>query len=294
MNWSGSGYQKANGEGRDNAQRLAAGRKGTAVWTMESADHQTQTGNAPILRRQGGSPQSRGSWAVHHDRGFLNHLRSYAALFARMDVVRMLCIHQVSNKWRQAQDFFHAFVRSMQAQCRRSGANEVLPAAGGHGSQDNMKRWDRRNCCFSTRLEKHTLELDMRGCIANGKTEIGCFRLEKRRCQRLRLRPTRSVNRILLSVILTHFQGENRSISCFHLLFHLLFHLSATAKYPQSSQLPLIGAAIGDGRWDGKWAVATPLFDGNCRPGTLRVPLAFTSLQGRHRPFPLSSAATQM
>ena len=43
---------------------------------------------------------------------FLNHLRSYAALFARMDVIRMLYIHQVSNKWKQAQDLFHAFVRS--------------------------------------------------------------------------------------------------------------------------------------------------------------------------------------
>jgi hypothetical protein len=43
---------------------------------------------------------------------FLNHLRSYATLFARMDVIRMLYIHQVSNKLKQAQDLFHAFVRS--------------------------------------------------------------------------------------------------------------------------------------------------------------------------------------
>jgi hypothetical protein len=28
---------------------------------------------------------------------FLNHLRTYAALFARMDVIRMLYIHQLSN-----------------------------------------------------------------------------------------------------------------------------------------------------------------------------------------------------
>lgn len=43
---------------------------------------------------------------------FLNHLRNYAGLFARMEVIRMLYIYQVSNKWKQAQDLFHAFVRS--------------------------------------------------------------------------------------------------------------------------------------------------------------------------------------
>ncbi len=43
---------------------------------------------------------------------FLNHLRTYAALFARMDEIRMLYIYQVSNKWKQAQDLFNAFVRS--------------------------------------------------------------------------------------------------------------------------------------------------------------------------------------
>ena len=127
----------------------------------------------------------------------------------------------------------------------------------------------------------------MRGCIANGKTEIGClFRLEKRRCQPLRLRPTRSVKRMLLLVIWTEFQGENRPIWCFHLLFHPSFHLAATAKYPQQQQLASGSAALGDGRGDGKWAVATPLFDGKCRPGALRVPRGFALLQGRHRPFP--------
>jgi hypothetical protein len=110
----------------------------------------------------------------------------------------------------------------------------------------------------------------MRGCIANGKTEIGFFRLEKRRCQPLRLRPTRSVNRMLPSVIWTEFQGENRPIWCFHLLFHPSFHLAATAKYPHNSRLACGNATYGDGRWDGKWAVATPIFDGNCRPDAPR------------------------
>src|SRR4026208_1596883 len=101
----------------------------------------------------------------------------------------------------------------------------------------------------------------MRGCIANGKTEIGFFRLEKRRCQPRRLRPTKSVNRMLLSVILTERQGENRPCCCFLLLFQLSFHLEATAKYSHSSQLASISAELVGGRGDGKWAVAPPLFD---------------------------------
>ena len=134
---------------------------------------------------------------------FLNHLRSYAALFARMDVIRMLYIHQVSNKWKQAQDLFHAFVRSgCKLGARRSGPREVLPVARSLGVKTVRKGGIDGACCFSTRPGKSTQELDMRGCIANGKTEIGFFRLEKRRCQPLRLRPTRSVNRMLLSVIL--------------------------------------------------------------------------------------------
>ena len=92
---------------------------------------------------------------------------------------------------------------------------------------------------------------------------------------------------MLLSVIWTEFQGENRPIWCFHLLFHPSFHLAATAKYPQSSQLACVSAVLGDGRGDGKRAVATPLFDGKCRPGALRVPRGFALLQGRHRPFPV-------
>lgn len=66
---------------------------------------------------------------------FLNHLRTYASLFARMDVIRMLYIHQVSNKWKQAQDLFHAFVRSG---CKLGAddldlTGEVLPGSGGVG-----------------------------------------------------------------------------------------------------------------------------------------------------------------
>ena len=150
-----------------------------------------------------------------------------------------------------------------------------------------MRRWDRGSCCSQPGPEKVRRRFDMRGCIANGKTEIGFFRLEKRRCQPLRLRPTRSVNRMPLSVIWTELQGENRPIGCFHLLFHLSFHLEATAKYSHSSQLASISAVLVGGRRDGKWAVATPLFGGNCRPGALRVPLGFALLRGRHRPFPV-------
>ena len=42
---------------------------------------------------------------------FLNHLRTYAALFSRLPVVRMLYIYQASNKWKQAQDLFHALMK---------------------------------------------------------------------------------------------------------------------------------------------------------------------------------------
>jgi len=92
---------------------------------------------------------------------------------------------------------------------------------------------------------------------------------------------------MLISVIWTEFQGENRPIWCFHLLFHPSFHLAATAKYPQSNQLACDSAAFGDGRGDGKWAVATPLFDGKRRPGALRVPRRFALLQGvATAPFP--------
>ena len=116
------------------------------------------------------------------------------------------------------------------------------------------------------------------------KRRSGSFGWRRRKCQ-LRLRPTRSVKRMLPSVIWTEFQGENRPIWCFHLLFHPSFHPSATAKFLQNSRLARISAVLGDGPGDGKWAVATPLFDGNCRPGVLRVPRGFASLQGRHRPF---------
>jgi hypothetical protein len=43
---------------------------------------------------------------------FLSHLRMYARLFAQMEVIRMVYIYYVSNKWKQAQDLFHCFVRS--------------------------------------------------------------------------------------------------------------------------------------------------------------------------------------
>ena len=43
---------------------------------------------------------------------FLNHLQTYAPLFSRLPVVRMLYIYQTSNRWKQAQDLFHAFVKS--------------------------------------------------------------------------------------------------------------------------------------------------------------------------------------
>ena len=134
----------------------------------------------------------------------------------------------------------------------------------------------------------------MRGCTTNEKTKIGFFRLEKKRCHRLPSRPTRSVNHMLHSVIWTEFQGENRLTWCFHLLFHPSFHLAAPAKVPQNSQLACGSVAFGDGRGDGKRAVATPLFDGNCRPGALQVPRGFASLQGRHRPFPVFGVADVM
>ncbi len=95
---------------------------------------------------------------------------------------------------------------------------------------------------------------------------------------------------MLLSEIWTEFQGENRPIGCFHLLFHPSFHLEATAKYLQSMQLASTSAVLGDGRGDGKRAVATPHFDSLRRPGALRVPRGSALLQGRHRPFPVPLA----
>ena len=136
-----------------------------------------------------------------------------------------------------------------------------------------MKRWDRRNCCFSAKRGKSMQELDMRDCFANGKTEIGFFRLEKRRCQPRRLRHTRSVNRMLLLVIWTEFQGENRPIWCFHLLFHPSFHLAATAKYPHSSQLACGSAAFGNGRGAGNGRWRPPFLTATAVP----VPFGFRS-----------------
>jgi len=43
---------------------------------------------------------------------FLNHLRLYAALLSHLDVIRMVYIYHVSNKWKQAEDLFHSFVRA--------------------------------------------------------------------------------------------------------------------------------------------------------------------------------------
>ena len=42
---------------------------------------------------------------------FLNYLRLYAGLFARLDEVRLLYIHHSSSKWKQAKELFHAFVK---------------------------------------------------------------------------------------------------------------------------------------------------------------------------------------
>jgi hypothetical protein len=43
---------------------------------------------------------------------FLNHLKLYARLFTRMEVIRLVYVYYVSSKWKQAQDLFHCFVRS--------------------------------------------------------------------------------------------------------------------------------------------------------------------------------------
>ena len=88
----------------------------------------------------------------------------------------------------------------------------------------------------------------------------------------------------------TECRGDNRSVGWFQGLFQLAFHPAWTAKFPQDRQIARRSAAFGDGRGDGKRAVATPLFDGKCRPGALRVPRGFALLQGRHRPFPQCEA----
>ena len=90
---------------------------------------------------------------------------------------------------------------------------------------------------------------------------------------------------MLLLVTLTKFQGENRPILSFHLFFHPEFHPGPTAKYPQRREIACGSAALGDGGGDGERAVATPLFDGKCRPSALGVSRGFALLQGRHRPF---------
>jgi hypothetical protein len=94
------------------------------------------------------------------------------------------------------------------------------------------------------------------------------------------------------SVSWTECRGDNRSVGWFQGFFQSAFHPGWTPKLPQNRQIACGSAAFGDGRGDGKRAVATPLFDGNCRPGALRVPLGFALLQGRHRPFPVPHRPT--
>jgi hypothetical protein len=43
---------------------------------------------------------------------FVNHLRLYAPLFGRLKAVSLVYIYCVSNKWKQAEDLFGAFVRA--------------------------------------------------------------------------------------------------------------------------------------------------------------------------------------
>lgn len=43
---------------------------------------------------------------------FLNHLRLYGTLLSRLEEIRMVYIYYASNKWKQAQDIFHSFVRA--------------------------------------------------------------------------------------------------------------------------------------------------------------------------------------
>src|SRR5207247_2497778 len=111
---------------------------------------------------------------------------------------------------------------------------------------------------------RNTQEPDMKRCIASGKTEIGRpqwgFHSAKKGFRPLLSRPTRSVNPMLLLVIWTEFQRENRPISSFHHLFHPLLHPAASPKYSQRREIACGSTALGDECRDGELAVATPLF----------------------------------
>jgi len=43
---------------------------------------------------------------------FVNHLRLYAPLFGRLKAISLVYIYYISNKWKQAEDLFHAFIRA--------------------------------------------------------------------------------------------------------------------------------------------------------------------------------------
>ena len=114
-------------------------------WSQQSA--KLKSGNAPAIRRKVVTVPHHNvlpalwftsfSWIPGPTTsivGYPNHLRSYAALLARMDVIRMLYIHQVSNKVEASSRPVSRLCQiRMQAGRRRSGPSEVLPGAGGMG-----------------------------------------------------------------------------------------------------------------------------------------------------------------
>jgi len=154
---------------------------------------------------------------------------------------------------------------------------EVLPGVRGMQVKRARKRWIHGERCSQSCPKKESY---MKRSLASRKMEIAPFSVERKRCQPLRLRHGRLVNRMLPFVMWTELKGENRPIRCFHLSFHPSFHPAPSAKYPHRRPLARVSEAFGDGRGDGERAVATPLFDGKCRPGALRVPRASRLLQG--------------
>ncbi len=133
---------------------------------------------------------------------FLNHLRSYAAPFARMDVIRMLYIHQVSNKWKQAQDLFHAFVRSG---CKLGAHDLDLVKYFQVREAWESKQYEKvgsTELLFLNHARKKYAGARYEGLYCEWKNGDRALSAGERRCQPLRLRPTRSVNRMLLLVIL--------------------------------------------------------------------------------------------
>jgi len=192
MNWCGKHLTECDsGRCREMLRDSCKPKKGISVLDSGPSRSPNSRRKCSAPRRKSGcSPLflwfSSASWPYATIVDSQNRLQSQAALFARMDVIRMLYIHQVSNKRKQAENLFHAFVQiRITSEVRIIWALVQYSKCRRHGSQNSVRRSDRAKLVFSILLERGTQERDMRCSIANEKTAIKHFRLEKEGAKRL-------------------------------------------------------------------------------------------------------------